>query len=72
MYVLFNFILGLDLIFLHFKLIIIHVHYHTPKQRKIKFQPTIKLNYTVILKSQLVLLLLQNKTDFGHSQDLKG
>ena len=69
MYVLFNFILGLDLIFLHFKLMYITI---PPKQRKIKFQPTIKLNYTVILKSQLVLLLLQNKTDFGHSQDLKG
>ena len=39
----FNFILGLNFIFLCFKLIIIH--YHTPKQRKIKFKPRIKLNH---------------------------
>ena len=39
----FNFILGLPFIFLCFKLIIIH--YHTPKQRKIKFKPRIKLNH---------------------------
>ena len=38
----FIFILGLSFIFLCFKLIIIH--YHTPKQRKIKFKPRIKLN----------------------------
>ena len=46
----FNFILGLNFIFLSFKLIIIY--YHTPKQRKLKFQPRIKLNrkilYTVL------------------------
>ena len=40
----FNFILGLNFIFLCFKLIIIH--YHTQKQRQIKFKPRIKLNHT--------------------------
>ena len=39
----FNFILGSNFIFLCFKLIIIH--YHTQKQRKIKFEPRIKLNH---------------------------
>ena len=39
----FNFILGLNFIFFCFKLIIIH--YHTPKQKKIKFKPRIKLNH---------------------------
>ena len=39
----FNFILGLEYIFLCFKLIIIQ--YHTPKQRKIKSKPRIKLNH---------------------------
>ena len=38
----FNFILGLNLI-ICFKPIIIH--YHTPKQREIKFKPRIKLNH---------------------------
>ena len=39
----FNFILGLNFIFFCFKLIIIH--YHTQKQKKIKFKPRIKLNH---------------------------
>ena len=39
----FNFILGLNFIFLCFKVIIIH--YHTPKQKEIKFKPSIKLNH---------------------------
>ena len=39
----FNFILGLNVIFFCFKLIIIH--YHTPKQKKITFKPRIKLNH---------------------------
>ena len=43
----FNFILGLNLIFLCFKVIIIH--YHTPKQRKIKFKPRIKLDYNIYI-----------------------
>ena len=48
MYVLwFNFILGLNFIFLCFNLIIIH--YHTPKQRKIKFKPRIKLNHNICM-----------------------
>ena len=38
---LFNFILGLNFIFLYFKLIIIH--YHIPKQRSIKFRPSDKI-----------------------------
>ena len=41
----FNFILGLNFISLCFKLIIID--YHTPKQRKIKFKPRIKLNHNI-------------------------
>ena len=32
----FNFILGLNFI---------SIHYHTPKQREIKFEPRIKLNH---------------------------
>ena len=39
----FSFILGLNVIFLCFKLIIIH--HHTQKQKKIKFKPRIKLNH---------------------------
>ena len=39
----FNLILGSNFIFLCFKLIIIHNH--TQKQRKIKFEPRIKLNH---------------------------
>ena len=41
----FNFILGLNFILFCFKLIIIH--YHTQKQRKIKFKPRIKLNHNI-------------------------
>ena len=44
----FSFILGLHFIFLCFKLIIIH--YHTPKQRKIKFKPRMKLNHNIYIK----------------------
>ena len=40
-----NFILGLNFIFFCFKLIIIH--YHTQKQKKIKFKPRIKLNNNI-------------------------
>ena len=39
----FNFILGLNFIFLCFKLII--MHYLTQKQWKIKFKPRMKLNH---------------------------
>ena len=39
----FKFILGLNFIFFCFKVIIIH--YHTQKQREIKFEPRIKLNH---------------------------
>ena len=41
----FKFILGLNFISLCFKLIIIH--YHTPKQREMKFKPRIKLNHNI-------------------------
>ena len=41
----FNFILGSYFIFLCFKLIIIH--YNTQKQKKIKFEPRIKLNHNI-------------------------
>ena len=41
----FNFVLGSNFIFLCFKLIIIH--YNTQKQKKIKFEPRIKLNHNI-------------------------
>ena len=41
----FNFILGSNFISLCFKVIIIH--YHTQKQREIKFEPRIKLNHNI-------------------------
>ena len=41
----FNFVLGSNFIFLCFKLII--VHYNTQKQKKIKFEPRIKLNHNI-------------------------
>ena len=43
----FKFILGLNFISLCFKLIIIH--YHTSKQREIKFKPRIKLNHNIYI-----------------------
>ena len=51
----FNFILGLKFIFLCFKHIIIH--YHTPKQRKIKFKPRIKLNHNIYIKRDFLVAL---------------
>ena len=48
----FSFILGSNFIFLCFKLIIIH--YHTQKQRKIKFKPKTKLNHNIYLGCQWV------------------
>ena len=41
----FNSILSLNFIFFGFKLIIIH--YHNPKQRKLKFKSRIKLNHNI-------------------------
>ena len=41
----FKFILGLNFLFFCFKVIIIH--YHTQKQKKIKFKPSIKLNHNI-------------------------
>ena len=43
----FSFILGLNFIFLCFKVIIIH--YHTPKQKKRKFKPRIKLDNNIYI-----------------------
>ena len=45
----FNFIVGLNFIFLCFTLIIIH--YHTPKHRTIKFKLKIKLNHNIIYQT---------------------
>ena len=57
-----KFFLGLNFIFLCFKLIIIH--YHTTKQRKIKFKPRIKLNHNSYISYHffhcIMLLLFVN------------
>ena len=42
----FSFILGLNFIFFCFELIII-IHYHTQKQKKMKFKPGIKMNHNI-------------------------
>ena len=42
--------------FLCFKLIIIH--YHTPKQREIKFEPRIKLNHNTCILILLIELVI--------------
>ena len=47
-FVVFNFISGSNFIFLCFKLIIIH--YNSQKQKKIKFEPRIKLNHNIFIK----------------------
>ena len=44
----FNIILGLNFIFLCFKLIILH-YYCNPKTREIKFKPGIKLNHNIYI-----------------------
>ena len=60
----FNVILGLNFIFPHFKLIVIHCH--TPKQREMKLKPRIKLNYNmVILQRYVVNSLCKMDTFFG-------
>ena len=46
----FNFILSLNFLFFSFKLFFIH--YHTPKQKKIKFKPRIKLNHNIYMTVQ--------------------
>ena len=43
----FNFILGLNFLFFCFKIIIIH--YHTQKQKIIKFKPRIELNHNTYI-----------------------
>ena len=53
----FNFILGLNFIFLCFKLIII-IHYHTTKQGKIKFKPRMKLNHNMYIILRYVAVSL--------------
>ena len=59
----FNFILGLNFNFLCLKLIIIH--YHTPKQRKIKFKRRTKVNHNLhihdILLSSISFLVILSK-----------
>ena len=59
----FNFILGLNFIFLCFKLIIIY--YHTQKQRKIKFKPKTKLNHNMYILKQLFFSISVNSS-FGN------
>ena len=54
-----NSILGLNFISFCFKLITIH--YHTPKQREIKFKPRIKLNHNIYNTLRELLL------EVGHS-----
>ena len=62
MYVLwFNFILGLNFIFFCFKLIIIH--YHTQKQKKIKFKPTIKLNQNICIQKKEIFYICFQQTN---------
>ena len=53
----FNFILGLNFIFLCFKLIIIY--YHTQKQRKIKFKPRTKLNHNIYTNREQIMLRMR-------------
>ena len=56
----FNFILGLNnFIFLCFKLILIH--YHTQKQRTIKFKPRIKLNHNITVSSICLQIIITYK-----------
>ena len=50
----FDFMLGLNFIFLCFKLIIIH--YHTQKQREIKFKPRIKLNHNIYIHAYIAYI----------------
>ena len=59
----FNFILGLNFIFFCFKLIIIH--YDTQKQRKMKFQPRIKLNHNIDNLKVIYKVLNYYKNDFS-------
>ena len=52
----FNFILGLNFIFLCFKLI--NVHYHTPERRELKIKPRIKLNHNIYIILRCVAVSL--------------
>ena len=52
----FNMILGLNFISFCFKLIIIH--YHTQKQKEIKFKPRIKLNHNIYIYDCTVRILV--------------
>ena len=61
-----NVILGSNFIFLCFKLIIIH--YHTQKQRKIKFEPRIKLNHNIYICD--CLHYFYGFQDTGHKHDV--
>ena len=61
----FNFILGLIFVSHCFNLIIIH--YHTPKEREIKFKPRIKLNHNIYMyvHMQYSSFLENNGCDMG-------
>ena len=64
MYVLwFSFIVGLNFIFFCFKLIIIH--YHTQKQKKIKFKPTIKLNHNICIQKKKIFYICFQQTNIS-------
>ena len=54
-----NFILGLNFISLCFKLIIIH--YHTKKQKEIKFKPRINLNHNIYITHAICKLFQKIK-----------
>ena len=60
----FSFILGLNFISLCFKLVIIH--YHTRKQKEIKFKPRIKLNHKIYSKRQTSDLSLALEQNYVH------
>ena len=68
----FKFVLGLNLISFCSKLII--VHYHTPKQKKIKFKQGIKLNhhsYYMWFKQKLDYKTPAHKSYAGTSRRVK-
>ena len=56
----FNFILGSNVIFLCLKLIIIH--YNTQKQKKIKFEPRIKMNHNIYTNKEHKFKVLKKST----------
>ena len=57
----FNFIPGLSFRFFSFKLIF--VHYHTQKQKKIKFKPRIKLNHNIYITKKKKTIWKKEKSN---------